>query len=138
MNGNNIILLKNGVAVGAVVSNDVQTDGEHIEVASNTDGGWREFLPSRKSWVMTATCLVLSSTIFANMIQAGQTFTMKTRDRQDRNNVHGLAKLEECRITATRGQIVQGYFKFKGIDYLFARTTIGDFNSDFNSDFFIG
>lgn len=138
MNGNKIILLKAGVAVGALVSHEVQTEGDQIEVASNIDGQFREFIAGSKTWVMTASFLVLSTAALANTIQAGQTFTVKSCDRLDIDNVHGTARLEQCRITATRGEIVQGYFKFKGIDYLFARTTIGDFNNDFNSDFFIG
>ena len=138
MNGNRIILTKDGVAVGALVSHDVQTEGELIEVAGASQGAFREFIPDRKTWVMTATCLVISSTIFANMLQAGNTFSMKSTDRQLENNVHGLARLEECRVTAQRGNLVQGFFRFKGIDYLFARTVMGgDYNNDFNSDFLI-
>ena len=138
MNGNKIILTKDGVAFGALVSHDVQTNGDTMEVAGATQGDWREFIPDRKTWVMTATCLVISSAIFANLLQAGNTFSLKSTDRQLENNVHGLARLEECRITAHRGNLVQGFFRFKGIDYLFARTVMGgDYNSDFNSDFLI-
>ena len=138
MNGNKIILTKDGVAVGALVSHDVQTEGELIEVAGASQGAFREFIPDRKTWVMTATCLVISSAIFANLLQAGNTFSLKSTDRQLENNVHGLARLEECRVTAQRGNLVQGFFRFKGIDYLFARTVMGgDYNSDFNSDFLI-
>lgn len=138
MNGNNIILTKDGVAFGALVSHDVQTEGELIEVAGASQGTFREFIPDRKTWVMTATCLVVSSAIFANLLQAGNTFSLKSTDRQLENNVHGLARLEESRITAQRGNLVQGFFRFKGIDYLFARTVMGgDYNSDFNSDFLI-
>ena len=138
MNGNKIILTKDGVAFGALVSHDVQTDGETVEVAGATQGPYREFIPARKTWVMTATCLVISSAIFANLLQAGNTFSLKSTDRQLENNVHGRARLEECRITAHRGNLVQGFFRFKGIDYLFARTVMGgDYNSDFNSDFLI-
>ena len=138
MNGNRIILTKDGVAFGALVSHDVQTDGETMEVAGATQGTYREFIPARKTWVMTATCLVISSAIFANLLQAGNTFSLKSTDRQLENNVHGRARLEECRVTAQRGNLVQGFFRFKGIDYLFARTvSSGDYNSDFNSDFLI-
>lgn len=138
MNGNKIILTKDGVAVGALVSHDVQTEGDTMEVAGATQGDYREFIPGRKTWVMTATCLVISSAIFANLLQAGNTFSLKSTDRQLENNVHGRARLEECRITAHRGNLVQGFFRFKGIDYLFARTVMGgDYNNDFNSDFLI-
>jgi hypothetical protein len=138
MNGNKIILTKNGVAVGALVSHDVQTECELIEVAGASQGTFREFIPGRKTWVMTATCLVVSSAFFANMLQAGNTFSMKSTDSQQECNVHGRARLEEIRITAQRGNLVQGFFRFKGIDYLFARTVSnGDYNNDFNSDFLI-
>lgn len=138
MNGNKIILTKDGVAFGALVSHDVQTEGDTVEVAGATQGTYREFIPGRKTWVMTATCLVISSAIFANLLQAGNTFSLKSTDRQLENNVHGLARLEESRITAHRGNLVQGFFRFKGIDYLFTRTvSSGDYNSDYNSDFLI-
>ena len=138
MNGNKIILTKDGVAFGALVSHDVQTEGELMEVAGASQGTFREFIPDRKTWVMTANCLVISSAIFANLLQAGNTFSLKSTDRQLENNVHGIARLEESRITAQRGNLVQGFFRFKGIDNLFARTVMGgDYNSDFNSDFLI-
>lgn len=138
MNGNKIILTKDGVAFGALVSHDVQTEGELMEVAGASQGTFREFIPDRKTWVMTATCLVISSAIFANLLQAGNTFSLKSTDRQLENNVHGRARLEECRVTSQRGNLVQGFFRFKGIDYLFARTVMGgDYNNDFNSDFLI-
>jgi hypothetical protein len=41
MNGNKIILTKDGVAFGALVSHDVQTEGDTVEVAGATQGTYR-------------------------------------------------------------------------------------------------
>ena len=138
MNGNKIMLMKGGVAVAAVVTHDVQTEADRLEVAGSEQGRWREYVSGRKRWEVTANYLVVSSAMILSLIQTGQTFAMKSYDRDNElNNLHGQATLEQCRITATRGQLVKGYFKFCGSNDLWAQISRGDFNFDFNNDFII-
>jgi predicted secreted protein len=140
MNGNKIMLMKDGVAVAAVVTHDVQTEADQLEVAGSGQGQWREYVAGRKRWEVTANYLVVSSAMILGLLQNGQTFAMKSYQRDSMyNNVHGQAELQQCRIDATKGALVNGYFKFRGTQDLWAQQqgTGGDFNSDFNSDFLI-
>ena len=128
--------MKNGTVVAAVVTHDVQTEAELLEVASNMQGKWREYIPVRKKWEITAKCLVVKSVSNVEMLQTGQRFTLKSYEREDQtDNIQGRAILEQCRITAARGALVQGYFKFRGTQSLTAFGIPGDFNFDFNDDF---
>lgn len=134
--GNKIMLMKNGTVVAAVVTHDVQTEAELLEVASKTHGKWREYIAGRKNWEITAKCLVVSSLLNVEMLQTGQRFTLKSYEREDQtDNIQGRAILEQCRIKAARGALVQGYFKFRGTQSLTAFGIPGDFNFDFNDDF---
>jgi predicted secreted protein len=114
----------------------VQTEAELLEVACKTQGKWREYIAGRKNWEITAKCLVVSSLLNVEMLQTGQRFTLKSYEREDQtDNIQGRAILEQCRITASRGALVQGYFKFRGTQSLTAFGIPGDFNFDFNDDF---
>ena len=136
INGRKIMLMKGGVVVAAVTSHDVKTEADRLEIASATQGQWREFIAGRKSWEITANYLVLSADTIQGIIQIGQTFLLKSYDRANATNyVQGNAVLEQCRIKATRGFIVEGYFKFRGTQGLTAHTSPGDFNNDYNEDF---
>lgn len=138
MNGNKIMLMKGGVAVAAVVTHDVQTEADRLEVAGTQQGQWREYVAGRKRWEISANYLVVSSGMILTMIHTGQTFAVKSYDRYNElNNVHGQATLQQCRITATRGKLVTGFFRFIGSEDLWYQMTHGDFNFDFNSDFLI-
>jgi predicted secreted protein len=138
MNGNKIMLMKDGVAVAAVVTHDVQTEADQLEVAGTRQGQWREYVAGRKRWEISANYLVVSSGMILSMIHTGQTFAVKSYDRDNElNNVHGQAILQQCRIDATRGKLITGFFKFSGSNDLWYQITRGDFNFDFNSDFLI-
>lgn len=137
-NGNLYMLKMNGQVVAALKSNDVETGCDTLEVASPTQGEWRERIPGRKTWKMTASWLMLSATTMATLLQAGQVFSMEVYDRQrTRNTVYGQARLEQCRIDATIGNLVRGSFQFKGTAWLRPTYPAGDFNRDFNNDFLI-
>lgn len=132
--------MTNGTDMMAVVTHDVENEADTIEIASATQGQWREHIGGKKSWMITANTLVLSAGMSLGMLQVGQTFAMKSYDSDSvLRNVHGQAELQQCRIDATKGALVKGYFKFRGTQDLWAQQqgTGGDFNSDFNSDFLI-
>ena len=138
MNGNKIMLMKGGVAVAAVVTHDIEAETDRLEVAGSGQGQWREYVAGRKRWEVTANYLVVSSDMILGLLQNGQTFAMKSYDRDNElNNLHGQATLKQCRITATRGKLVTGFFRFIGDQDLWAQISRGDYNIDFNSDFLI-
>jgi len=126
------------VAVAAIVSHEVETSADKIEVASKTQGQHREYIAGRRHWTMTVDRLIVSSDMMLGLLQNGQTFTLSSRDRLNANvNVHGVAKLERCNILMAVGKLVRGFFLFRGNGNLFAQHSIGDFNLDFNNDFLI-
>ena len=137
--GADILLMKNGLDMMAVVSHDVESEADSIETASATQGQWREYVGGSKSWTITANTLVLATGMSLALLQVGQTFAMKSYDADSvLRNVHGQAELQQCRIDAQKGALVKGYFKFRGTQDLWAQNSSnGDFNSDFNGDFLI-
>jgi hypothetical protein len=138
MNGNQFILSKDGVAVAAIVSHEAETQADQIEVASKTQGQYREYMAGRRHWQMTVDRLMVSSYMMLSLLQIGQTFTLSSYDREHANvNVHGEAKLERCNIVMAIGQLVRGFFLFRGNGDLFAQHSSGDFNFDFSNDFLI-
>jgi hypothetical protein len=138
LKGQDILLMTNGTDMMGVVAHDIQAEADTIEIANATQGQWRDFISGKKSWVITANTLVLSAGMSIGLLQVGQTFAMRSYDRDSTyNNVHGQAELQQCRIDATKGALVKGYFKFLGTQDLWAQQvgTGGDFNNDFNADF---
>lgn len=137
LNGNILILKKNGELVAAVKSNDIDTASGLVEVASATQGQWREYIGGRKTWAMSATWLLLSSAAMASTLQVGQVFSAELVDRRIQNRtVYGNAHLEVCKIQATNGNLVTGVFQLKGTAWLRPTYEYGDFNNDFNNDFY--
>lgn len=138
MNGNRFILSMGGVVVAAVVAHNVETNAGSIEIAGKTQGQWREYIAGHQQWSINAEWLMLSSDRMSSLLQNGQTFTISSYDRlNQRTNVHGTAKLERCHIRMERGTLVRGQFLLRGNGYLFAQMSHGDFNFDFNNDFYV-
>ena len=137
MNGNILILKMNGEPVAAVKGNDIETASGLMEVASATQGQWREYINGRNTWAMSATWLLLSSAAMASTLQVGQVFKAELVDRRiERRTVYGNAHLEVCKIQATNGNLVTGVFQLKGTAWLRPTYEYGDFNNDFNNDFY--
>jgi predicted secreted protein len=137
LNGNLLILKMNGEPVAAVKGNDIETASGLVEVASATQGQWREYICGRKTWAMSATWLLLSSAAMASTLQVGQVFNAELVDRRIQNRtVYGNAHLEVCKIQATKGNLVTGVFQLKGTAWLRPTYEYGDFNNDFNNDFY--
>lgn len=138
MNGNRFILSMGGVAVAALLAHEVNTAASNIEIAGKTQGRWREYVTGQRHWSISVDRLLVSSADMVSLLQNGQTFTISSYDRiNNRNNVHGTAKMERCQIRMTVGSIVKGQFTLRGNGYLFAQMSHGDFNFDFNSDFYV-
>lgn len=138
MNGNRFILSMGGVVVAALVAHNVETKAGSIEIAGKTQGQWREHIMSRCQWSINADWLMLSSDKMSNLLQNGQTFDISSYDRLNQHtNIHGTARLESCHIHMEQGAIVRGQFLLRGNGYLFAQGSQGDFNFDFNSDFYV-
>lgn len=128
-NGNNIIVYSGGTAIAGTRSSEIQSGAELIEVSDPTQGNptqgtWRQYIAGRKEWSVTVGFLVLSDSALAisnktgiqDLLQVGNTFTLKIKERTaaDSDGVTGTAILKTCKITMTRGNLVQGSFQFTG------------------------
>lgn len=114
--GNNILIYRNGVAIAGTVSNDIQCGAELIEISSPTSGQWAEYISGRKNWSINVSFLVLSDSSVRELLNVGSTYSLKFRGRNSADNtgVTGSAILKNCKITATKGNLVQGSFQFTG------------------------
>ena len=113
MNGNNILVYLNGTAVAGLRSNELQTEVDTIETASPNTGVWRTRIAGRKEWSVSAGWLVSIHSDLAKMLNIGTSYTLRFGDRVG-GGLQGTAILTTCDITATRGNIVQGSFRFVG------------------------
>ena len=68
MNGNEIIILKNGQAIAATKSDEIQVGCETIPISSPSDGAWTAAIAGRKSWAITVGFLVANiSNVFSSI-----------------------------------------------------------------------
>lgn len=123
-NGNDIFVLAGSNVIAGTRSNDMQAACDAMEISSPGQGEWEAYLPRRKSWSITTNYLVLAANSalsisggngVKDLLQVGNTFTLYIKRRgQNSHDVSGTAFLRVCRITATRGNLVQGSFEFQG------------------------
>ena len=117
--GNNILIYRNGTAIAGTVSNEIQSGAEVIEISSPTSGQWKEFIAGRKSWSVNVNFLVLAVSDPTYLLLVGESYTLTFRSRAtSTGGVTGTAILKTCKITATKGNLVQGSFQFVGSSQL--------------------
>lgn len=117
MNGNNIIIRDSaGTLLAATKSNEWQTEAETIEVSSPTQGAWREYIAGRKEWSVTTSFLVTAVNDIKKCLNIGESYTLNFCENTTNYPVKltGSAILKTCKITATKGNLLQGSFSFVG------------------------
>lgn len=114
LNGNNIIIMRDSTAIAGVKSQEIQTEAGTIEIASSSQQTWREYIAGRKGWGLTVGYLLLAAAGLDELLNVGTTYTLVIKNRAGTKSVSGSAILTTCRITATRGNLVQGSFQFQG------------------------
>ena len=127
LNGNIIIVQLNGHTIAGTKTTEIQVDSELIEIASATQGAYREYLTGRKQWQVTVNYLVMSATFpevksypnaaLTDPLFVSNQYTLKFLNRgvgYQPSGMTGTAILRTCKITATRGNLIQGTFTFVG------------------------
>lgn len=116
--GNDIIVFKNGTAIAGTRSDEITVGCETIEIASATSGSWREHIAGRKNWSVTVNYLLpYRFMVHDHLMQVGNTYTLIIKPHDDDASVYyltGTAILTQCKITATKMQLIQGTFTFLG------------------------
>ena len=120
INGNNVLIYRNGTAIAGTITNEIQTGADLIEISSPTSGQWKEYIAGRKSWSVNVSYLILANNGVRDLLNVGSSYTLKIRGRNatDATGVVGTGILKSCKITATNGNLVQGSFTFQGTSSL--------------------
>ena len=119
INGNQIILKKYvnnaWTTIGYIRSQEPETHADMNEKSSPDQGAWREFLAGRKGWQMTANWIVGVTSQITWLLEVGEKYQLRCEDRNNSGvYVEGYAFIDTCKITMTRGNIIQGSFHFTG------------------------
>lgn len=116
--GNDLIVLANGQPLAASKSCGIDVSVETKEVALAGTGTFKHYIAGRKSWSVTTNHLVGDSARVADLLaRVGQVFTLSWRmrtDTEEADRMEGSAICAQCKITATRGNLIQGSFTWKG------------------------
>jgi len=128
LNGNIILVQLDGHTIAGTKTTEIQVDSEMIEIASATQGSYREYITGRKQWQVTVNYLLMYATyqeMFAypnasmtDALLVGNSYTLKFKNRANHYDqpitLKGTAILRTCKITATRGNLIQGTITFVG------------------------
>ena len=128
LNGNIILVQLDGHTIAGTKTTEIQVDSELIEIASATQGAYREFIVGRKQWQVTVNYLLMYATYqtmftypnasMTDALLVGNSYTLKFKNRANHFDqpitLKGTAILRTCKITATRGNLIQGTFTFVG------------------------
>ena len=128
LNGNIILVQVDGHTIAGTKTTEIQVDSELIEIASATQGTYREFIVGRKQWQVTVNYLLMYATYqdmftypnasLTDALLVGNSYTLKFKNRANYYDqpitLKGTAILRTCKITATRGNLIQGTFTFVG------------------------
>jgi predicted secreted protein len=116
--GNNIFVFWNDGGsqqlIGGTRSNEISSQADSIEIASATQQDWEEFIAGRRSWGFTGSFLLLSENRMADLLKAGNFFTIQIKGTNAGVILEGTAMLESERYTVTENTLANGSLSFKG------------------------
>ena len=116
--GNDLIVLEDGRPLAASKSCSIDVSMETQEVALAGSGSSKSYIAGRKSWTVTTNHLVGEGTKINDLLnKVGRVFTLTWQMRADTEGagrMGGKAICTQCKITATRGNLIQGSFTWKG------------------------
>lgn len=126
LQGKNLIVKANGDVIAAAKSCTLNIDCEIIKVSSPTDGQWEHIIAGMKSWSVSTTHLLkmermIDRPLHGYLDPIGQSFTLQLELNDITiegfhvtETLTGSAICKSSQITATKGNLAQGSFKFQG------------------------
>lgn len=116
IHGRNLIIKVNGTAIAGARSCDINISGEEIEVASATQGKWREFITGREEWSVTCNHLLPASgtPLRSSAEMVNTTVTIRMESGRYGDVLTGRAIVKSWRTTGTLGNLAQGTFSLRG------------------------
>ena len=119
MNGKEIIILKDGQAIAATKSDEIQVGCETIPISSPSKGAWTAAVAGRKSWAITVGFLIANvENVFSSINMVGNKFELAIQHSSGSNYMWGYAICTTFKVTATKSNLVQGSFAFQGVSPL--------------------
>ena len=114
--GNDLVVMAGGKAIAASKSCTIQESCETKEAGMKGSGQWKQYIAGRKSWTVETSFLVGNvTTIKSLLLQTGTKVTLNWKMRgEGADTMTGTAIVTACKISGTRGSLVQGSFTFKG------------------------
>ena len=117
MNGNNIIVLVDSVAIAAAKSCTITKKVEAIETGNSADGRAKSYIPGLREWSVSVRALITSMPDF--FTNPGQTVRLSIAVRDNNgeytaDRVTGTAIIESAKITGTVGNLATAEVKFLG------------------------
>ena len=103
-----------GVLVALAQSCEISVDSDEIEVASSTNGGWRDFISGRKSWTVTVGYLVTAGNVATDLMKVGTEVNIKVKDGDTGTPLTGTAIVKTCKINGATSNLAKGSFQFRG------------------------
>ena len=113
--GKNLVILKNGVAIAAAKSCDVSIDADTRGISTPASGQNKIFFAARHGWSVSVSVLVTQ--LEGMLLEVGETCTL-TFAVDGTTVMSGEAFVNEVKIEAARGNIIQGGFSFRGTSSL--------------------
>ena len=126
LQGKNLIVKANDEVIAAAKSCTLNIDCEIIKVSSPTDGQWEHIIAGMKSWSVSTTHLLkmermIDRPLHGYLDPIGQSFTLQLELNDITiegfhvtETLTGSAICKSSQITATKGNLAQGSFKFQG------------------------
>ena len=127
---NDLVVMASGKAIAASKSCTIQESCETKEAGMKGSGQWKQYIAGRKSWTVETSFLVGNvTTIKSLLLQTGTKVTLSWKMRgegagtqsgaadaqgEGADTMTGTAIVTACKISGTRGSLVQGSFTFKG------------------------
>ena len=114
INGNDIIIKKDGVAIASCKSCKVHVGCDTIEISSPLQGTWREFLAGRSDWSIQCSYLITAASNLTDVLLVRGTYSIVLSDRNGTNTLTGSAICTQAEGEYTRMNLAQGAYVFKG------------------------
>ena len=116
VHGKKLIITVGGSAIAGAKSCEINIQCDDIEVASATQGKWREFLAGRKDWSVTCGHLLPASgtPLKSSAAMVGTKVVLSIQTDMTGDILTGSAIVKSWRASGAVGNLATGAFSFRG------------------------
>lgn len=116
VHGKKLIITVDGSAIAGAKSCEINIQCDDIEVASATQGKWREFLSGRKDWSVTCGHLLPASgtPLKSSAAMVGTKVILSIHTDMTSDILTGSAIVKTWRASGAVGNLATGAFSFRG------------------------